>query len=85
MRPVAGRRSVPAAADEGDATVAKSDQMFGRELHAEPEVGADMIVVAPPEAAQHLNHRNAEAAQTLDDARDRCARSVVGSVGNCMS
>ena len=65
-RAVARRRSVPAAADERDATVAESDEMFGRERHAEPEIGADMIVVAPSEAAQHLNHRNAE---TIADAR----------------
>ena len=43
--------------------------MFGRELHAEPEIGADVIIVAPSEAAQHLNHRNAETSQTLDDLR----------------
>ena len=60
---------MPASADERDPTVPQLNQMFGRELHAEPEIGADMIVVAPSEAAQHLNHRNAETSQTLDDFR----------------
>ena len=69
LRAVARRRSVPSAADERNATVAELDQMFGGQPHAEAEVGADMVMVAPPEATQDLDDRHIEPMQTLDDLR----------------
>src|SRR5262249_18630034 len=54
LNPVAGRGGAAPAADEGQAPVAETDEMLGRQPHAEAEVGADMIAVSPAEAAQNL-------------------------------
>ena len=60
-----GFRSVPRgrhaarASDEGDALMPKPDQVFGRQRHAESEVGADVVRALPADAPQHLDDRNA--------------------------
>ena len=43
--------------------------MFGRQRHAETEIGADMIGIALAETAQHLDNRQALSPHVVDDRR----------------
>ena len=74
LRPVARRRNPPSAADEGDPLVAEPDQVLGGESHTEPKIRADMIGVLRPSPPQHLNDRNALAAQLVE----ACGRGALG-------